>query len=120
MQYSECYICKGCSSSGSVSVLCSSLSVDEDVSIDAFNDCAALTGFFFKFIEKQVVAAVGKMTPGDTCEIASLLDLFLWDYFGEEGKKAVFRCVDCLILEGLPLIRAHTQDKGYPRFVRGL
>ncbi len=94
------------------------LSNEDNALIDAFNDCPALTGLFFKFIEDQVVEAVGKMTPGDTCEIASLIDCFLWDYFGKDGKKAVFRCIDCLILDGLPLVRAYRNNDGYPGFMR--
>jgi hypothetical protein len=82
------------------------------------NDCPALTGYFFGFIEKQIVQAVSSMTPGVPRPIDQMLDIFLWDYFNVEGKKAVLRCVESLINDReVPLVFIQSGHEA-PTFMR--
>jgi hypothetical protein len=80
------------------------------------NDCPALTGHFFKYIEKQIAHAVSSMTPGVPRTVDEMLDIFLWDYFNVEGKKAVLRCVESLINDReVPLVFIQSEA---PTFMR--
>ena len=82
------------------------------------NDCPALTGDFLEYIKGQLVTAVSSMTPGVPRTIDELLDIFLWDYFNVEGKKAVLRCVETLINDReVPLVYIQTEHE-VPKFVR--
>ena len=82
------------------------------------NDCPALTGHFIKYIKKQIVHAVSSMTPGVPRTIDEMLDIFLWDYFAVEGKKAVLRCVETLINDReVPLVYIRLEHET-PTFMR--
>ena len=82
------------------------------------NDCPALTGHFIEYIKKQIVHAVSSMPLGVPRTIDEMLDIFLWDYFNVEGKKAVLRCVETLINDReVPLVYIRLEHEA-PTFMR--
>ena len=69
-------------------------------------------------LKKQIVHAVSSMPLGVPRTIDEMLDIFLWDYFNVEGKKAVLRCVETLINDReVPLVYIRLEHEA-PSFMR--
>jgi hypothetical protein len=79
---------------------------DGDTFINVAANCS-VTRLFYEFVTGQVLDAVSSMKPGVAYCLPPLLDLFLWSYLSEEGRRAAQHCVEHAIHErGLPLVSA--------------